>query len=679
MYDKVSKLSEDQTYLDVSQVSKGSQVGFLEGIERSWKYSNLYESQLGVAQALLDAEYENSKAIKKAGGKEPESAYFKKQDKSMLYIGFDEIGTRDRTSALDIAGRMAKAQADGDFGLYDAYAAKQDEELRALQKSFPDAGIKTYNEMYQGVRSNYDKMKVQLEQDYTTGGTIGWVAGGMAAGLNPNTSPLSAITAPIGGGGKNILMRMLGQAATQGVVQGLEEVTGVRANKQMLGENPSVGESIGNIAFAAAGGAALQGAGEAASFMFKGAKRRWFNNSKNDPAPLPPVDPVKPVDPTVQTGAAPGPVATRDVSPLSTEAEARLNAAVSEVAGTSRASRRVGQVDFQYVMRNLEDWGGPRPWEIAPPTHSRLPDAGGVEKPFKFDVATKGETVDEIARRIDPETFRVYDKLAKEKETFRKSIADALALKDNAKLYGEIEPLQKELTALEEKIANANKRKAKIYEVRRTELKAKIADTEAKGVGADDMATAAYRQAVLDRDTRMRDLAPAVSRAYARAKGKWQAYEGQRAQIEQMTMRGETKVPNDYAHIVDAAENAPREATVREAVPELNRPGVIQAENESAIDTTLRAMDEQKKMFDKAIEDMKTSIPKMLKLEGEEATIDIQGIETKLRLSDEYLMDDGNGNTRTVSVRKMLQEIDEDNEIFGAIQTCSVGAISATA
>ena len=672
-----SQVNEDATLIAPDQTSAGPQVGFMEGVKRSWQYGNLYESQLGVAQALLDAEYENNKRIMALGKKAPDSAYYQFDAKPERTgrggdTGYNVFGVKDKTSALRVAGNFALAQANGDVWVSDAITKSREDQLAVLQRENPNAGIKTYAEMYGDVKSRYEKMRAGLNRDYTLAGKVGWLAGGMAAGVNPNTNPLSFETVPLGGGGRTVLQRMALQAGAQGAVQGVEEIAGIRSNKRALGENPTLKESLGNVAFAAIGGAALQGAGEAAGFVFKGVKRKWFGSAVNDPAPPVPTEPhfVAPESPAARE---------QSFVQLSTDVQARIDQAVRETVGTGRATRRISQVDLQHVASQLEDWAGPAPWEVAPPTYSHMQDAG--VKRFDFNSATKGETVDEIARRIDPTTFNVYDKLAKERQGFRDAIANAMDAAKASKFQTEIAPLKDELARLEDKIAGANKRKTKIYEAQRAEIMATIANKESAAIGLDDKTTAEYRKSLIAADEKMRDLAPAVSRAYARAQNKWNVYEGQRAQLEKMVMRGETQAPTDYSHLVDKAEQSSLSdvATIKDAVPELKTLGLEAKPNEPAIDTLARHMENVSTAFDKQMEALKSEIPKLLKLEGEEAVLEVQGVQTKVKLSDEVSIDDGNGGVKNVTVRDMLDSVHEDGDVIGAIQTCSAGLISATA
>lgn len=671
----MSQVNEDELYVRPEQASRGSTVGFIEGMQRSYEYGKLFDSQLGVAQAMIDAEYANRKRIQDAGGKAPESLYTKvapEDDYNPTFTGR--------------AYRVAKAVADGDFGLYAALAGANDAALKDLQKKYPAAGIRTYSEMFEDTRKNYEKMKLQNERNYSAGGNIGWAVGAMGAGVNPDVNPLNFWTLQMGGAGKTIAGRIASQGVAQGAVQAVAEVTGVRANKRLLGENPTVQDSLINVGAAALGGAGFQGVAEAGGAALRGLGRRWFRNVPNDPAP--PIDGAeilkRDATPTAQTPA-------RQVS-LSADVEARLTKAVQDTAGTSRANLRGAQADYAHVAQGLESWTGPMPWEVAPPSHTRMPGQADIQTP-DFRAPSPGETVDEIARRVDPELFKIYDKLAAERQTFRDMIAKATAdaansgeaIKREAFIAGrdKLQPLRDELTFVEQKIAKANRRKAKIYETRRQELLAQISEGEAALLGADPATIASYRNRVMAADEKMRDLAEPVSRAYARAQGKWNVYEGQRAEIEAMAMRGDSKVPDNFASLIDDAERAaadvPQKPSLFDAVPELSVHGLVRGENETALDVLARQAEAAEKEFDKQMEEAKAAAPKLLKAEGEEAVIDVAGIPRKLRLDDEIRILNEDGSTSVTSARKMLEDMQEDDEVLGAVTTCSVGKISASA
>lgn len=672
----MSQVNEDELYVQPDNASTGATVGFMEGVGRSYEYGKLFESQLGVAMAMIDAEFENGKRIRKAGGIQPPSAYFQFAPDTTIIA--NDQGNDQYT---DRAYRVARATVDGDYGMYAKLVGQRDDEIKALQQKYPNAGIRTYSEMFEDVRQNYNNMKTRLNQNYSVGGKVGWVVGGMAADMNPEVNPLSFWTMQMGGAGKNIAQRMATQGFAQGGVQAVEEVTGVRANKSLLGEQSTTQDSLMRVGAAALGGAGLQGVTEAGVALVKGAARKWFVHTERDPAPSPPKQDI------YRTPTAQEP--QRQVS-LTAEVEQRIEQAVKDTAGTSRANMRGAQADFAHVARNLESWTGPMPWEVSPPTTSRIPSEFDIETP-RVSAPRPGESVDDIARRVDPDTFKIFDKLAAERQGFRDLIAQAQenaansadAIKAQRFIAGreQLQPLRDELKFVEDKIAKANRRKAKIYEGRRQELLAQITEGEAKLLGADPATVAQYRDRLMKTDEAMRDLAPAVSRAYARAQGKWNVYEAQRAEIDAMAMRGESRVPDNFNSLIDDAEKitsaAPERPTVRDAVPELNGPDVKRGPNETALDVIQRKLDEEDKDIQARMDEAKAAAPKLIEAKGEEAVIEVEGIPRPLKLDDEIRFENDDGSITVTSARQMLKDMQEDNDVLEALTVCSVAKTSA--
>jgi hypothetical protein len=661
------RVNEEEMRVPISDASTGPEIGFVEGVKRSWQYGTLFESQFGVQQDMVAQEAENEQRIRAAGGTPPKSAY---RDAMVGYKG-------NKAAYADRSGRAAdlvRAMNESDSDSYNAIVGDRDTTITALQRQFPDAGIKTYGQMYQDQQDRYQKMKQGLERNYSAAGAVGWVAGGMAASLRPDVNPLSFVTAPVGGFGKAAVGRIATQGGAQAAVQALEEVTGVRANKRLLGEDPTVAESLLNVGAAGLVGAGLQGAGELGYVAFKGAKRRWFKEGINDPAPAFDVAPeAKPVLPSADM-----PPVLRDMPPLSAEANMRISLAVREALGTGGTTARTARADFFEVARQAGDWTGPRPWEIAPPTLSRALLPSEIEVP-EFKARSAGETLDEGARRVDPDTFRVYDKLAADKKAARDLMETALSSR-NVNVEKELQPLRTKIADLEKKVDHANRRKSKIYNEQIKDLRGQLAEREAVLIGADTNAAAIHRQQIMSADEKMRDLAPAVSRAYARAEKKWSLRNEQRQQIEDMITKGETKLDPmgpPAPTLVDKAEMEFTKAGVAEYVPELKTPGGKVMFGEDAADAVKRVHAEMEKTSETAVESLNANIPAAL--EKGEMKVEVDGEEHVLNLDDEIIVqgEDDELPVKT-TLRAMLQDVNEQDQVMKAVSVCSAGPTSAT-
>lgn len=123
-----------------------------------------------------------------------------------------------------------------------------------------------------------------------------------------------------------------------------------------------------------------------------------------------------------------------------------------------------------------------------------------------------GPTIHDVARNLDPDTFRQYDALSQQTQTFRRWLSDLSDTRDQAataEIDQQISDLQTRLeTATGRRAANWNNRLGELQTQREQVLMDANRDTP-------DMVR--VRQALMDADYKMRDLAPNVSAAYRQA------------------------------------------------------------------------------------------------------------------------------------------------------------------
>jgi DNA-binding FrmR family transcriptional regulator len=383
---------------------------------------------------------------------------------------------------------------------------------------------------------------------------------------------------------------------------------------------------------------------------------------------------------------------------ISAEADAALSKAVKEVAGTSRVGKQGAIADMLHVRAALNDFAGPRPWEIPPPSYTRVPQ----QEPRKLPDAmreTPGETVDQIARRLDPDTFRLYDKYAQQKGELRARVEAGKAAQIAA-MDAKTRPLSQELAALQERAAKASKRNAKKIATRIAEVEGQIAaQRKAAETFTPDTEAAQSIQAI---DVKMRDIAPAVSRAYTRAQKKWNVYSDQAAQIQRMIDEGRNTLPPappvDFDK-VEADLMAPR--TLGDKVPELASPLAkpvakgtdavdevkrVNAELQKIEDQQLDAFREMYKVYDATLDAKPIRAgegkakPKSKAVEGEpETEISVAGFDRPLNVDEDTVMwqyDDG--RTAELTVRELMEELNDSKRVMEAVTTCSVVKTSAS-
>jgi hypothetical protein len=546
------------------EITGGRRLGFLEEITSAYDEATFISAQFGAEKALHDTEQENVYRIRQAGGQPP------------AMIG-EEGGlgglTPGQYRPYTESWRRASVNQNSD-----PQQAERNNQLMELQKKFPNAGILTYDQMFEAIHNRYIDVEHRAARDATTLGDVGWFIGGAAGGIDPRVNPLSAGSTLVGGVGKAALTRILSQGAGQAFAEAISQYTGVRENKRFLsGHYPSAGETAMQIGFAGAAGLVGQAVPEGVGFL----GRKWFRNVPGDVPPPPPVR--KPIQPAVTTPAAaaaaqaaPAPRVPRHEPVLSVQAEARITKAVRDTLGTGRANIRTAHADYGYVHDVIDRLDGPEPWRVPPNTSTRIFQTAETQG-YAVKVQGAERTIDQRAREIDPETFRVYDEMQQRKLKQREGIAQS-ALAREQQISAELAPLDAEIATLRDKLSKATKRNVKKLTPRLNEAEALRAQKLAESRAKDTPGMAAQRQELQQSDYKMRDLAPAVSRAYARATGDWHASEALQADVKRMFDQGATTLTQSEAHALRDAELqinefdkyfAPREAI--EDVPELGQ------------------------------------------------------------------------------------------------------------
>lgn len=655
-------VNEDELSVAPESVSAGRRLGFLGSFEAAYDEQVRYGSQFGAEVALRYEEQENIQRIRKAGGKPPKSL---NDNEDGIFGGM--------TAGLDSApyADYMRNVLDNNQDVLSSRLGGRDAELTKLKELYPEAGIRTYDEMFGDVRKKSDAARKENARPSTIPGMVGAFAGAAVGGLDPRTSPLSFLTLPVGAVGKTVFGRVASQGAGQGAIEAVAQLSGVRENQRLLGGDPSFLDSALAVGGAAVGGAALQGVGEGVGRALK-----WWRSTPTDPAPDLPAPSAAPPIEVVAAPQRPGAPVTYDEWLIRNAIAGRVAPPDLGVLGR-RTTARFAAADLEHVQSRLDDWSGPKPWEIPPPTETRIPVEGRRPELPKTEVRSPGETVDDIARRIDPETFRIYDKLVAEKDVSRRSIDDFAAMR-NEEVRASVADITAEIDGLKAKLPDATRRLAKKYEERIAVLEKERADKVTAATQGDSPAMIVYREQLMRADEKMRDLAPAVTRAYARAQGKWDVYEAQRREIADMMNEG-TFTPGGGKPMSDfLPDNLPPVVprTIADSIPELRTR--LPNPDAPAVDTVRQVMTEQQKVIDDAIASYQKNTASLIQKVGDEALIEVEGRSIKLHLDKDTVTVptlEGTG-TRDISIRDLLKETESDNDMLKAVTTCSVGKTS---
>lgn len=641
-----SEANKDSDTVPLSAGAFGPRLGFFDSFEAGREAQMRGNSMFGLEAAFREAEQEQIREIKRAGGTPPRSLNDSEDGVTSGFTG----GVNSRRY-LD-AARYFQTGEDRD-GIGDVLASRETE-LASFAEKNPNAKLRNYREIFDTVRERAQAVESKWENSDTSfGGMVGGFLGTAIGSVDPRTDPLNTLTLPIGAVGKTIGQRVASQGFGQGAIEAVNQLTGVQENRRLLGLESGLSQGALAVASAAVGGAALQGIGEGAAAL----GRRWFRNTAKDPAPPVPETPQAKAGTVDSAGSQPGSVpAAQNVEPVPTRVnlmedfEAFKAAVVAErkPLGVSRRGEAVAEADAAHFARQLDDWKGPRPWEVPPRTDTTVPGevtTSRLDRPFDRAVDNL-DTLDDVARRLDPETFRIYDKLDATANRLRGWIADLDAGR-LTKATESVQGLEAQIAALEAKIAKASAKNQPRLQRELAELQgAREVQFEAVR-GSDTTDQAAVRMRLQEIDQQMRDLAPLVSRAYGQAEGEWRA-----SGISAENL-GILRDLQNRGSVPFKAEEAPPVAMRTTLVDEMplltSRPDVTNTlpASADAADKIKAVVAAEAKALDPAIANFRSTIAKMIEpgeartiSQADLATRDKDGVLTQIEGAADKVMSD---------------------------------------
>lgn len=471
----------DAYSIGIDEGSRGPRLGFQASFEASLDVQRKVNAQFGLERSFRDVEYAQIKKMRDAG-LEPHRSLDADLISPVNVAGADLLRMSPYSQA-------AKAIVDGDeHGAHDEAMQMRDEQIQRLQKEHPDLGLKTYAEMFKDVTDQAQEAIRRNSLPTTTMGAVGGFLGGAAGAMDPLRNPINFGAGLIGGGG-SIPARMAIQGGVQAGVEGLDILT--NDNERLLtGHEATAGENAKKVLYAAGGGMVFQGLLEGgAAGVRRATIGKWFSDLPIDKLP------TREVPPTVAPDLLPGermppgrPI--NDYPDFNTFAQAHgVNVEFERSMGGTREATARKASDLDYATTQLNRWDGPAPHEIAARTETAPPP--DVEPGVRYDGAYQRyvdrlETVDDVARRLDPDLFAKYDKLATQREELRAAI-------DRGRELGDLRP-------------NAD----------RPDMKAQF---EAQRAAAEQ----STREQIMRVDAQMRDLPPLVSRVYGAADKEWRS------------------------------------------------------------------------------------------------------------------------------------------------------------
>lgn len=298
--------------------------------------------------------------------------------------------------------------------------------LEELRQQHPE--LRNYDALVAGTKEAAQTAEAEFgalqDRPQTWGGFFGGIAGGMIGSFNPNSDPFNVMTLGVGGVGRTAIQRIAAEGALGGAVEAINEFTGVRENRSLLGLENGLDRSLRNIGLAALGSGAFQAAGEGAAV----AVRRL----------LPRVEPrseIKARELIEESRAF-----VRENTPVDTAEARRLF--MEQLESRYKASNAWGETDSVFAAdrnRLLTSTAAPTPAET-----------GIVNRYAREPVATRFRDVTEVQAEIraqDPKTFRTLESVAQALEKSRTRVAELEAELPAADAFAAVQRQADEISA----------------------------------------------------------------------------------------------------------------------------------------------------------------------------------------------------------------------------------------
>jgi len=650
---------QDNRYLSPESVATGPKIGPLRGAQYAFEAQDRAMSSRGVNEYLYDEVGTQREKLVKLGEVAPDWPILKPPT------------LMDATSFRPFED-VARFYTDGGTE-EEANALRQyDERIEALRQKYPDAQLRTTYELWQSVRgAARDAVDRDAAARKGVTGTVGSFAGAIASGVNPVTNPMLAATLPIGGFGRTAAMRIATEAGSQGAIELANQLTGAQENMRLLGLETGAAQIASQVGLAAAGGAAIRGVGEGAVAL----GNRWFRNTPDDPAPPVPPRP----EPTVSR--RPMTKAEQDLADVMSgkrsfdEVYARQEG--SPVGPTRHDARGMAE-DLSHLEARLQAWDGDAPMAVRAPTPEEIlarsePSINYAAMTPDARAALGRASPDDLARTIDPDVFRVYDKLGAEMEQVRQYIE--MAKPNDASRALAVQDIEVKIAEVETRLRAITPRDpAKLKRTLEAERKSLVEERDRVAHAhdtADSPTIKAYRDELARLDYKRRDLAPAVSRAYARARKKWAAGDADLRAVQDMLRRGESKLPDQAPGMLDAFDAFER--TAADDIPALRQSASVRdrlPENAGVADIASAVMKHNDEVLTDGLQSFRDSLPKVL---ADQTDAIVPGTDIRLPLETKMMVPNEDGvGMREMSLRQMLQEQIDADEDLKAVTTCRI-------
>lgn len=668
--------NEDSYSVSPDAAATGPLVGFFE----SWKVAvdaqMRASSQFGIEYFMHELDDTQYRAMRDAGVENPPRLDFALEGVQPRrgddpFLRTDDGRMFDNEAQLPLRGYRDVAKQYADMGnMSDDQLARlreYDAQIAKLRSSNPNVKLMTSQDMFERVRSEAQAAEARLAGDRRSwGGAFGGFFGGALASLHPGTDPFNFYTLGVGGAGKTAMTRIASQVGGQGVIEAVNQVTGVQEGREILGLSHGLADAAARVAGTALGAGALQGVGEVA---VAGA-RRWFRNTPTDRAPEPPT-----LAPDREPLALPKPEQFRDEAQsirLETDGRAYtdLLAEQAPLSGIRVAAPRVA-ADIADMTRQLEAWDSAPPATLSARTANAVMPAASRQPSnvAGMRAALDNNRLYQMAKEADPQTFRQYEQLIERRNTYRRWIEELNTQRD-ADVQAAMDGIERKLHSLDARLrtTQGKNNKARIKQ----EIKAVQADREAllrASEARETPDTARVRRELMKNDEKMRDIAPLVGRAYSRARGRWGETAQELDAVWGAYRAGKAQPDMESAGVLPDYDTAMM--SLADRAPVLQRADTV-GPGATSTDTARAVLAENAKVLDEALETYREEIKRLVDV-AEDGKLRIAGREYEFDLDKDTMFvphDEGTGG-REVTMREFLEDTRKSEDELEAISLCS--------
>lgn len=225
----------------IGEASAGPQVGFGEAFSKAFTETSTLQSVYGLEDAFRAEEQRAlDQVYERTGQRLPPIA-----------------GTKYTREYLKLARNL---NGSGTESAGDEEADRKMELYNRVRDDNPD--LPSYTDMWGKVklRANFEEQDNQqtAKRDSSVGGFVGSLAGGMAGSMTTN-DPLNVASLAVGGFAKTVGGRIAAAVGLNSAVEAVNQFTGVKENRSLLGLDWSMGGALAQVAMAGAGAGVIRG------------------------------------------------------------------------------------------------------------------------------------------------------------------------------------------------------------------------------------------------------------------------------------------------------------------------------------------------------------------------------------------------------------------------------------